>query len=71
MTTPPFTFDRALHEVTLQSAGGAPFLIAYGVTFLITGVLSFFLPRETTALSFFGTTGDLPGVRHPGPDCGI
>ncbi|GAB4580320.1 MAG: hypothetical protein Fur0022_30600 [Anaerolineales bacterium] len=56
-----FDFDRALHEVTVQSAGGAPFLIAYGVTFLMTGVLSFFLPRETTALiAMFQGSAALP-----------
>jgi uncharacterized membrane protein HdeD (DUF308 family) len=43
-------FKTALDEVSAGSAGGAPFLICYGVTFLVTGILSFFLPRETTAL---------------------
>lgn len=41
---------QALDEVSASSAGGAPFLIAYGTTFLITAILSFILPRETTAL---------------------
>ncbi|MBV6452515.1 MAG: hypothetical protein MHPDNHAH_03273 [Anaerolineales bacterium] len=45
-----FTFPQALDEVSASSAGGSPFLIAYGVTFLITAILSFFLPRETVAL---------------------
>lgn len=40
----------ALHEVSASSAGGAPFLIAYGATFLITGLLSFILPRSSAAL---------------------
>ena len=40
----------ALDEVSASSAGGAPFLIAYGATFLITALLSFFLPRSTTAM---------------------
>ncbi len=42
--------QRALQEVSASSAGGAPFLIAYGATFVITAVLSFFLPRPTAAL---------------------
>jgi hypothetical protein len=41
---------QAFNEVSASSAGGAPFLIAYGTTFLITAVLSFFLPRQTIAL---------------------
>lgn len=41
---------QSLDEVSASSAGGAPFLIAYGATFLITALLSFFLPRPTTAL---------------------
>ena len=50
MPTPNQDFRRALTEVSASSAGGAPFLIAYGLTFLITGVLSFFLSREIVAL---------------------
>jgi hypothetical protein len=41
---------QAFHEVSASSAGGAPFLITYGATFLITAVLSFFLPKPTTAI---------------------
>lgn len=41
---------HALDEVSASSAGGAPFLIAYGTTFIITGILSFFLPRPIAAL---------------------
>lgn len=37
-------------EVSASSAGGAPFLIAYGATFIISGILSFVLPAETAAL---------------------
>lgn len=44
------SFDQAFAEVSASSSGGAPFLIAYGVTFLITGVLSFFLPENIVAL---------------------
>ncbi len=43
-------FRQALDEVSASSAGGAPFLICYGITFIITGILAFFLPRETSAL---------------------
>jgi hypothetical protein len=41
---------HAFTEVSASSAGGAPFLIAYGATFFVTAILSFFLPRPTTAL---------------------
>ena len=44
------SFRQALDEVSASSAGGAPFLICYGITFIITAVLSFFLPRETSAI---------------------
>ena len=43
-------FTSARDEVSLNSAGGAPFLFSYGTTFIITGILGFFLPRETSAL---------------------
>ncbi len=42
--------DHALTEVSASSAGGAPFLIAYGTTFIITGILSYVLSAETVAL---------------------
>jgi hypothetical protein len=41
---------HAKDEVSASSAGGAPFLVCYGATFLLTGILSFFLPREISAL---------------------
>jgi len=41
---------RAQDEVSASSAGGAPFLICYGFTFIVTGILAFTLPRETSAL---------------------
>ena len=44
------TFNQAFNEVSASSAGGAPFLIAYGLTFFISGILSFMLPAETAAL---------------------
>jgi hypothetical protein len=42
--------EQAFNEVSASSAGGAPFLIAYGATFLITAILSFFLPKNISAL---------------------
>jgi hypothetical protein len=42
--------NQAFTEVSRSSAGGAPFLMAYGSTFLITGILSYLLPTETVAL---------------------
>jgi hypothetical protein len=50
MTTFSNDLKLALTEVSASSAGGAPFLIAYGATFLITAILSFLLPRPTAAL---------------------
>ena len=40
MSQKSLPLDRAFAEVSASSAGGAPFLIAYGATFLISGVLS-------------------------------
>lgn len=40
----------ARDDVSASSAGGAPFLIAYGATLFITAILSFFIPVETAAL---------------------
>jgi hypothetical protein len=50
MNDPTNDLHHALNEVSASSAGGAPFLIAYGATFLITAILSFFLPRPTAAM---------------------
>ena len=44
------TLSHAFNEVSDSSAGGAPFLIAYGATFVISGILSYVLPEETAAL---------------------
>jgi hypothetical protein len=44
------TFSHAFAEVSASSAGGAPFLIAYGLTFFVSGILSYVLPDETAAL---------------------
>jgi hypothetical protein len=42
--------DAAFDEVSASSAGGAPFLLAYGATFFISALLSFGLPLPTAAL---------------------
>lgn len=42
--------NQAFSEVSASSAGGAPFLIAYGATFIICGILSYLLTAETAAL---------------------
>ena len=44
------TLTHAFNEVSASSAGGAPFLISYGLTFIVSGILSFVLPAETAAL---------------------
>ena len=41
---------EALTDVSASSAGGAPFLIAYGLTFFITAILSFFMSKAVIAL---------------------
>jgi hypothetical protein len=45
-----YDLGRAFTEVSASSAGGAPFLIAYGATFLLTAVMSFFVPKPTAAV---------------------
>jgi hypothetical protein len=42
--------SRARAEVTASSAGGAPFLAAFGATLLATAVAGFVLPTRTTAV---------------------
>ena len=42
--------NRAFNDIAVRSAGGAPFLFAYGATFTFTAVLSFFLPKSMAAL---------------------
>ena len=44
MTHSTNDLNQAFDEVSASSMGGAPFLIAYGATFMITAVLSFFCP---------------------------
>lgn len=52
---------QAQDEVSASSAGGAPFLIAYGATLFVTGILYYFLPLETVALiAIFQGTVALP-----------
>lgn len=70
--------ERAFDELSASSAGGAPFLIAYGLTFTLTGLLSFVLPLETAALvAMFQGGAALPlafwlerrlGTRRMSPD---
>lgn len=43
-------FERAFNDITTRSVGGAPFLFAYGATFIFTAVLSFSSPKSTSAL---------------------
>ena len=43
-------FDRARDDISASSGGGAPFLIAFGVTLLATAVASVFVSRSTAAL---------------------
>jgi len=45
-----YDLRRALDEVSASSSGGAPFLIAYGLTFIATGVLSLYADRPMVAL---------------------
>ncbi len=42
--------DRARDDVSASSAGGAPFLIAFGLTLSATAIASFFLPLRIAAL---------------------
>lgn len=42
--------SQAFSEVSASSAGGAPFLAAYGLTMFISAMLAFLLPLETVAL---------------------
>ncbi len=42
--------ERALDDVSASSAGGAPFLIAFGFTLAVCGVLGQWLPLKTAAI---------------------
>ena len=42
--------DRARADVTASSAGGAPFLLAFGCTIGLAGLLGFYLPVKTAAI---------------------
>ncbi len=44
------TFEAARDEVSTGSAGGAPFLIAFGLSLLLTGIGSFYLTEKAAAL---------------------
>jgi hypothetical protein len=42
--------DAAREDVTASAAGGAPFLIAFGATILLTALVSLAVPADTAAL---------------------
>ena len=44
-------FETALDEVSTGSAGGAPFLIAFGLSLFLTGLISFSLTERAAALT--------------------
>jgi hypothetical protein len=46
----PHDLAWARGEVSASSVGGAPFLLAFGVTLFATGVASYFVPVRTAAL---------------------
>jgi hypothetical protein len=46
----PTDFARARLEITTSSAAGSPFLMAFGLTILLTGLAAFMLPTKTAAL---------------------
>ena len=50
MNTPPNDLRHALDEVSASSAGGAPFLFAFGLTLLASGIVSFFVPLKVAAV---------------------
>jgi hypothetical protein len=53
--------DHALNDVSASSAGGSPFLICYGITFLTTALLSLALPQSTVAvIAMFQGAAALP-----------
>lgn len=50
MTNALLDLHRARADVTASSAGGAPFLIAFGLTIGVAGLLGFYLPVRTAAI---------------------
>jgi hypothetical protein len=46
----PTDVNRARLEITITSAAGSPFLVAFGLTILLTGLAAFALPTKTAAL---------------------
>jgi uncharacterized protein DUF7010 len=49
MMTTRMSFETALDEVSTGSAGGAPFLIAFGLTLFLTGLAAFSLTDKQAA----------------------
>lgn len=50
MTKAAYSLEAARHEVTAASTGGAPFLLAFGLTLGLTGLAAFSLDVRTVAL---------------------
>jgi hypothetical protein len=48
--TREMTFDTARDEVSTGSAGGSPFLMAFGLSLFLTGIASFYLSDKAAAL---------------------
>lgn len=46
-----YDFAKAFEEVRESSVGGAPFLIAYGFTFILVGILAIIIPLRIAALA--------------------
>src|SRR5690242_20052412 len=50
MNSQPSDLRRALDEVSASSAGGAPFLFAFGLTLLASATVSYFVPLKVAAV---------------------
>jgi hypothetical protein len=50
MNTQRWEIERALDEVSASSAGGAPFLIAFGFTLFTSAIVSYFVPIHVAAV---------------------
>jgi len=61
MASQRMDLERAFFEVSASSAGGAPFMIGYGTTFAVTGILAFFIPVEIAVIiAMFQGSAALP-----------
>lgn len=62
-THTPSDLRQALDEVSASAAGGAPFLMAFGTTFVIAALLAFVLPRPVAAMvAMFQGAAALPAA---------